>query len=99
MDTARNSYAIVEVLNRSSFACVVCLKKLETPPIQLACGCTLMSHIECTPSVCPNCKKTSFCLSRNQKYDKILACGIVTIFGLVCIAILLLILKFKFNML
>lgn len=100
MDT-RNSYTIVEVLNRSSYACVVCLQKLETPPITLGCGCSIMAHAACLSSSCPNCKKksSSFCLSRSQKYDKVLACAIVTVLGLVCIAILLLVLKFKYNML
>ena len=95
MDT-RNSYSIVEVLNRSSYACVICLQKLETPPITLACGCSIMGHPNCIGSKCPNCKK-SWCLSRSHKYDKVLACAIVTVLGLICIAILLLVLKFKYN--
>jgi len=97
MDT-RNSYSIVQVLNRSSYACIFCLQKLDTPPIQLACGCSIMSHAKCMSPSCPNCKK-SFCLSRSHKHDKLIACIIVTILGLICIAIMLLVLKFKYNIL
>jgi len=70
MDT-RNSYSIVEVINRSSYACVVCLQKLETSPITLGCGCTIMAHQTCIPSTCPNCKK-SRCLYRSKRHDKVL---------------------------
>lgn len=97
MDTARNSYSIVEVLNRSSYACVICLQKLETPPIKLSCGCSILAHPNCLPSTCPDCTKKSWCLSRSHKNDKVLACAIVTILGIVCIAILLLVLKFGYN--
>ena len=99
MDNARNSYAIVEVLNRTtSYACVVCLQQLQTAPIKFPCGCMVMVHERCATSICPSCnKKTPYCLSRSRKNDKVLALCIVTVIGIVVIGVLLLILKFGYK--
>jgi hypothetical protein len=90
MDT-RNSYAIVEVLERSSYACTVCMKKLETPPIKLQCGCHIMAHEKCLPSKCLNCKKSS------DRRDKILAIVVMLVCCIICIIILVLVLKFGYK--
>lgn len=98
MDNARNSYAIVDVLNRTtSYVCVVCLQKLDSPPIKLGCGCDILAHANCIGSKCPNCKKVPYCLSRSRKNDKLLALVIVLVIGLICITILLLVLKFQYK--
>jgi hypothetical protein len=95
MIDARNSYSIVNILNRSSYACIICLKTIETPPIKLQCGCHIMVHSECIPSTCPNCKKKRCFPHKNQ--DKILAIAILTICGLICVMILVLVLKFGYK--
>ena len=89
MDTARNSYSIVKILDRSSYACVVCLKKLETPAIKLQCGCHILAHERCAPVQCPECKRYG--------RDKILAAVALLVCGLVCLAIVLLVLKFGYK--
>ncbi len=95
MDNARNSYAIVEVITRSaSYACVVCQQQLESAPIKLQCGCTIMAHQKCINSKCPSCKKNSMCAG---KRDIILAVFALLICCLITVMIVILVLKFGYK--
>lgn len=89
MDTA---HTVVKIVERSSPVCVVCNKKLNDPSTKLQCGCIMAVHERCAPIKCPQCVQKS-----SNRRDRIIGVIALLLCALVCVAVILIVLKFGYK--